>query len=100
RRDRAPAARVSAGIDHRRGPRRPPPSLPQNRIAPAKPALEGRYSDEPAALQHASPPSPRRASASPTPRMAYYRSVSRPDACLDKITRGERIESSEEMTEE
>jgi len=32
--------------------------------------------------------------------MAYYRSVSRPDACLDKITRGERIESSEEMTEE
>ena len=26
----------------RRGPRRPPPSLPQNRIAPAKPALERR----------------------------------------------------------
>jgi len=25
--------------NHRRGPRRPPPSLPQNRIAPAKPAL-------------------------------------------------------------
>jgi branched-chain amino acid transport system ATP-binding protein len=25
---------------HRRGPRRPPPSLPQDRIAPAKPALE------------------------------------------------------------
>src|SRR5262245_56359092 len=26
----------------RRGPRRPPPNLPQDRIAPAKPALEAR----------------------------------------------------------
>ena len=27
-------------LGHRRGPRRPPPSLPQNWVAPAKPALE------------------------------------------------------------
>src|SRR5438093_5739650 len=32
---------------YRRGPRRPPPNLPQNDIAPAKPALEGGDSGEP-----------------------------------------------------
>src|SRR5262245_59750628 len=26
--------------DYRKGPRRPPPSLPQDRVAPAKPAFE------------------------------------------------------------
>src|SRR5205807_1598844 len=30
----------STTLDHRRGPRRPPPSHPQDPIAPAKPALE------------------------------------------------------------
>src|SRR5439155_16004605 len=50
RRDPDPAApredaALPHGLDHRRGPRRPPPSLPRNRIAPAKPALGGRYSD-------------------------------------------------------
>src|SRR6058998_3398494 len=34
-------------LDHRRGPRRPPPNLPQNRIAPALPALESRHSGRP-----------------------------------------------------
>src|SRR5712692_7268348 len=32
--------RAGTRHDHRRGPRRPPPSLPQTRMAPAKPALE------------------------------------------------------------
>src|SRR5262249_38595671 len=32
-------------LGYRRGPRRPPPSLPQNRVAPAKPALEGGASN-------------------------------------------------------
>ena len=27
-------------LDHRRGPRRPPPSLPQKQVAPAQPALD------------------------------------------------------------
>src|SRR5439155_17933837 len=33
------------GLGHRRGPRRPPPSLSQEPTAPAKPALEAGYSD-------------------------------------------------------
>src|SRR5262249_13059210 len=34
-----------AWLDSRRGPRRPPPSLPHEPIAPAKPALEVRQAD-------------------------------------------------------
>src|SRR4029077_7167119 len=36
----APRARTTES--HQRGPRRPPPSLPQSSIAPAEPALERR----------------------------------------------------------
>ena len=44
RRSRAPAPQSAQPqrLDHRRGPRRPPPSLPQGPVAPAKPALERR----------------------------------------------------------
>ena len=40
-RRRARAA-LPPALDHRRGPRRPPPSLPHKSVAPAKPALERR----------------------------------------------------------
>jgi glycolate oxidase iron-sulfur subunit len=37
-----PVTLLARALEDRRGPRRPPPSLPQKPVAPAKPALEGR----------------------------------------------------------
>src|SRR5439155_203013 len=42
-----PRAPAKPALDHRRGPRRPPPNLPQHRIAPAQPALEAGYCERP-----------------------------------------------------
>ncbi len=41
---------AAGALAHRRGPRRPPPNLPQEQVAPAKPALERRL------LRHAARP--------------------------------------------
>ncbi len=43
---RVRALHLAELLDHRRGPRWPPPSLPQRPVAPAEPALEAGYADK------------------------------------------------------